>query len=440
MTDRRESPSRTRPWSGSAGRNPPEIAESRRLAVHVNIVKLMLLAALTPPVVAGIAQRASMLGGLQSTDAIVAVTATVGSLCAVIGALGLGRLADTGSASLRARWWWVLLGAAVGTTGLIVLSLGTTQGTLIAGWACAQLGYSGAMAVLRAMLGKALPNHRRRGAVTLVLGGYIGIFVPLALLLVFPGSIWETTFGLAAVTLAVPLSIVLLRERSNSRPVSPRPKSAEFTFANNSSPPPTTAPREHRTFPLALLLTIHGAANLVMAAFLAYQPLDLAARVSSDGELPVQASVLVLGAALIGLLAASTLLLWKPELLANGRSVVIAAGFTLGVSLVLRIATDSMWIIVIAGVVSGIAVGLNTSALLNLALEIAPKGRDGRFLGMYSAMGAFGQLVGPMFALAVLNFTGATGYQGLFLILAAIPLLWAGALSISNRHDANRST
>lgn len=163
-------------------------AESRRIAIYVNVAKLTLLAALAPPVVAGIAERATTLGSGFDVTAVVAATASVGSVCAVLGALGLGALADVGRRAARGRWWWVVAGTTLGTAGLVLLSLGTSRTELICGWGAAQLGYSGAMAVLRTILADALPQHRRRGGVMVVLGSYGGLGVPLLVLLMFPGA------------------------------------------------------------------------------------------------------------------------------------------------------------------------------------------------------------------------------------------------------------
>src|SRR5699024_10233719 len=126
--------------------------------------------------------------------AITATTVSIGSLCAIAGALGLGALADVGARTVPSRWWWTLLGTGVGTVGLITLATGEARIALTLGWAAAQLGYSGAMAVLRVILAAALPTQRRRGAVVAILGGYGGMVIPLAILINAPGSVWETTF------------------------------------------------------------------------------------------------------------------------------------------------------------------------------------------------------------------------------------------------------
>src|SRR5690625_3655054 len=179
-------------------------------AVSVNVAKLTLLAALAPPVIAGIAQRASVLGDGFDTAAIVATTVSAGSASAIAGALLLGFLADTGSASVRSRWAWTTVATFIGTAGLILLSVSDSRATLIVGWMLAQAGYSGAMTVLRVILADALPEHRRRGAAIVVLGSYGGLVLPLVMLLLFPSRLWETTFGLAVLSLAVPVVMVTL--------------------------------------------------------------------------------------------------------------------------------------------------------------------------------------------------------------------------------------
>ena len=455
----------------------PTERDSRRIAIFVNLAKITLLAALAPPVVAGIAQRATLLadgagGAGLDTAALVAGTVSTGSICAVLGALGLGRLADTGRATVAARWGWVLAGTVIGTAGLAILVLGTSLHALVAGWATAQLGYSGAMAVLRAILASALPTHRRRGAVVVVLGGYGGLLIPLALLVAFPDGIWETTFGLAAASLVVPIVFLAGTRRRIARdspaersapkqapgrfpgelpgdaaPGAPAPGEPRAAAASRASPraiPAGPADRPGRPLPGAALFAIQCAANAVIAAFLSYHPLDLAERAAHDAQFPVRASVWVILAAVLGLLAATGALLVRPRLLAESRRVIVAAGVLLALSLVLRAICEPLPLVAFAAALSGAAVGLNNSALLAGALESAPPHRHGRSLGVFSAAGALGQFIGPLAALGVLSIIAiggsdpdnAPGYRALFLLLAVLPATWAVVAAKWGRREA----
>lgn len=428
--------------------------DSRRIAVLVNLAKIALLAALAPPVVAGIAQRAILLGGGVGLDTatIVATTVSTGSVCAVVGALGLGLLADIGRATTRSRWGWVLAGTAVGTAGLLLLALSPSLPSLIGGWAAAQFGYSGAMAVLRAVLAAALPTHRRRGAVVAVLGGYGGLLIPLGLLLAFPGGVWQTTFGLAAASLLIP-AVALAGARRFTAPHREHTTAslggpwrgsgaaeASATPASNASigasDPPRDAPAprgpDPSRLPAAALLVIQCAANVVLAAFLSYHPLDLVERAAEDAHFPVRASVWVLVAAVLGLLGAAGALLARPALLADSRRLVVLAGALLAFSLVLRSASEPLPLVALAAALSGAAVGLNSSALLAGALDAPRPERRGRSLGLFSAAGALGQFVGPIAALGLLSLVtrGAgtadvAAFRVLFLLLALIPAVWA---------------
>ncbi|MGO1538924.1 MAG: MFS transporter [Leucobacter sp.] len=407
-----------------------ELTRSRRTTIAVNVAKALLLAALTPPIVAGIAQRATALGSGMDAAAVVTFTATAGALCAVIGAAGLGALSDLGRPTAFTRWGWVLLGTIVGTVGLIVLSFGDFPLALTVGWGAAQLGYSGAMAVLRVILASAVPSHRRRGAVAAVLAAYVGMLIPLLILLVLPGRLWETTFSLAALSLLVPI-IFLVGARSMPEHHDP---DVEGT-ATEAAPDVPGSQRVSRT----ALLVVQAAANIVMAAFLSYHPLDLAERADADEGFPVRASVWVLIAAVAGLMFASTLLMRRPELLANGQRVLVMGGGILSLSLIIRAVSEPLPLIALAAMLSGVAVGMNSSALLALALETGTPERRGKFIGMYSAAGALGQLVGPVVALGVLGVTASlapgAGYRWVFLVLAAVPLLWATILALQSRRS-----
>lgn len=397
---------------------------SLRTAIAVNIAKLTLLAALAPPVIAGIAQRSSKLGEGLDTAAIVATTVSLGSVGAIIGALLLGFLADTGSASARARWAWISVATAVGTAGLGMLSTSESRATLTVGWMFAQVGYSGAMAVLRVVLADALPEHRRRGAVIVVLGSYGGLVLPLVMLLLFPTRIWETTFGLALLSLVVPLVMVTFFTRQRIRNAGRAEDDGETGHVVQSSSPIS------RTW----LLVIHFAANLVVTIFLSYHPLELAERAGS--EVRVQATVAIVTCAVIGILLSTGVLLWKPALLANSAGMIAFAGALLGTSLVLRAAVESFWLVAFTAFLSGVAVGLNSSALFAAALEQARKKHGGKLMGAYSAAGATGQVIGPMLALGILYlltheqgvFEVGTEFKALFMVLALLPFGWAAAM------------
>lgn len=436
--------------------------ESRRTAVAVNIAKIALLAALAPPVIAGIAERASTFDEGTDVAALVAYTVSLGAISAVIGALGLGALADLGRGSITAKWGWVTVATAVGTTGLMLLALSPTQSTLIAGWVMAQLGYSGAMAVLRAILAHTLPTHRRRGAVVVVLGSYGGLFLPVVILLFLPDSIWVTTFVLAIASLLVP-AVFLFQgaSRKSTMLIQRAGQQGRFT----QEPDPVTGPQNNEAHPSTAdsadtgltetpqtplpriwLLLIQCASNIVITVFLTYHPLELASRATDNADFPVRASVWVVAMALMGLVTSTSILLWKPKLLANSVRVVSLAGFIIAVSLVLRSLAESTPVIALAAILSGAAVGLNSSALFSAALDAARNRSGGKLMGLYSAAGALGQFVGPMIALAVLKATtdsrlfaaDEAGYRTLFLFLAAIPLTWAIGCALKNhRHPSH---
>ncbi len=420
---------------------------SRRLAVLVNIAKIALLAALAPPVVIGIAQRAMQLGGGSDVSAIVAFTVSTGSIGAVLGALSLGFFADWRRPSVRSRWAWVACGASLGTAGLLVMASSSSAVSLVGGWFAAQFGYSGAMAVLRALLASALTQHRRRGAVVIVLGAYGGLLIPLGVLLVYPNAIWETTLGLAAASLAIPLLVLSgarprVAESAGSPGAPSRGRARTAPARTRSIAMPT---RARRSVPRPALLLIQCASNVVVAAFLSYHPLDIAMRIDASG-FPVSASIQILLGAVAGLVVTSGVLLRFPRVLAYSAPLIATAGAVLALSLVLRASSDSLLMIACAAFLSGAAVGLNNSALLGAALEAAPPQHHGRFLGAFSAAGALGQFIGPLIALGVLAVTAAGpfvsfddpgGFRTMFLCIAVVPVAWTiGILALLPRTSA----
>ena len=430
---------------------------SRQTAVLVNLVKVALLAALAPPVVAGISDRATRFGAPTDPATVVGVAISLGAIGAVLGAVVIGRCADLGRGTHRSRWAWVAAGAAIGTAGLGLAAVSTSPATLIGGWILAQLGYSGAMAVLRALLASVRQTHLRRGAVAVVFAAYGGLTIPLVLLLLFPTAVWETSLGLAALALIAPLLTIACfppartgaaldatldvasdagRDAGPAPQPAPRPASGPASRSAAPSPVPGATRSRGRAAGVFLLQCLSTA---VIAALIAYNPLDLNARISA-GSFPTAASTWVLIAAVLGLVGATAVLFWLPALLASSRVILVTAGVLLAMSLVMRAVSDTLALTIGAAVLSGIAVGANNSALLSAALEMAPAGRQGRFIGLFSAAGALGQFVGPLLGLAILRFgsplqvldlPSSHPYSLLMITLAMLPLGWSIALTIA---------
>ncbi|UOQ60845.1 MFS transporter [Leucobacter rhizosphaerae] len=394
---------------------------SFRVAFFVNLAKLTLLAALTPPVAVGIAARATDIASGLEVAGIVAVTMSTGSICAIIGALLVGRIADIGSASAFRRWTLVLAATVVGTLGLVIAVTGVSPGALLVGWGIAQGGYSGAMAVLRALLATALPRHRSRGAVIMILGAYVGLALPLGVLLVAPELVWQTTFVLSLVSCAVPAMFLFFAPQ--------RAGSGAQLGASPISESAVSAP-VRRVHP-ALLLASQLCVSAVAAAYLAAHALELAAR-SEDGDaVPVQMAVGLLIAAIAGLVCATAALYARPRFVSHARGCILVSSLVLMVSLGLRGFAEAVAVVGVSAFVSGFAIGILNSVLLAAALEAAPPGRDGRFIGAFSASGAAGQFVGPLLGLGVVFAATAlvpglftdNPYRTLMLVLAAVALV-----------------
>lgn len=431
MTDQR---------SRAVGAPTPE-ESSRRTAVRVNVEKLLLLAALTPFVVAGISQRATALVGGDEAARVVALTVAAGAACAVLGALGFGWLGDRGEDPGRRRWRWVIVAVLVGTAGLFTAMIPSLP-ALVAGWAVAQFGYSGAMALLRTLLASTATAHRRRGSVVMVLGAYLGAFIPIVLLIALPGGIWAISAATAVLCVSYPL-LVLARGAGEPGRL-PEAGRAGEPEASRTSPVQrrdvATGGTDRRgRIPAPLLLLVQCASSAVVAAFLTYHPLDLERRLGLSGDGFVRASAVVLAAALAGLLITGVTLLLRPRVLGSARTLLICAALLLGASIGLRGIADALPLIVFAAFLSGVAVGANSSTLLVAALEAAPPDRAGRFIGAYSAAGALGQFIGPLLGLLLLGaVAGApTDFPLLFLGLAALPGLWALLIALVRVPDGS---
>ncbi len=393
------------------------------LATRVNLAKLLSLAALVPPATVGIAQRAAELSAPGTEASLVAWTSALGSLAGVVGALLLGRIADLRGASAAMRWTVVVCGGAAGLCGIALMTVAASPVLLGAGWILAQLGCSGAMAVLRALLGDALPVQRRRGATVMVALTYLGAFLPILVLIALPGSVWATAIAFAVLAVVVPAA-ALLRERgaASARPGASRSRGAGAPGGDEDperAAPHAADPVRHpsddaRRLPWPLLLAVHFTAHLVLSAYLAYHSLAIAARDHAEwGDATVRFSALAIAAALLGLLGSVGALLARPRHLSRTHDLLILSGVLLSASIALRpFAGPAVLLVLLA--CSGAAVGLSSSALFVAALDDSPALRRGRRLGVHSALAPFGQFAGSLLGLLVVEASPDSGYRVLF--------------------------
>lgn len=418
----------------SAGRDGVDArsgaARSWRLALQVNMVKLLGLACLAPPATIGIAQRADLMLSPGGEAAAVAMISSLGILCAAAGALTLAHLSDRHPDSPRWHWGLVLLASTMGLAGLLVLSGADSIWALGAGWMVGQAGFSGAMAILRTLLSFAEPVQRRRGAVMMILFTYLGAFLPILVILIFPGSVWITTVAFAVLATAAPA--LLIRRADRRRPRNPEGPASLAVRADSGSGALTgTAPvaalrRPAAVVPWPVLLLVHFLANALFGAYVAYHSLGIAVRLGGTwGNDAVRLGMFVLAAALIALMLTTCVLLARPTLLTHPARLIIIAGVVLAASVLLRAATDSMLILVVALFGAGVAVGMNSSAVFTAVLESSRADRVGRRIGAYSACGLVGQLVGPPLGLMVINLSAdGQGYRTMFAALAVYPAIW----------------
>ncbi|WP_156760265.1 MFS transporter [Microbacterium karelineae] len=393
-----------------------ERSSSSSLVFRVNAAKLLALAALVPPATIGIARRASELSGPGDDAETIAFASTAGSVAAVIGALALGALADIGAATPRMRWLVVLGGTCAGFAGLAFMAGAESPGSLIAGWGVAQLGFSGAMAVLRALIGDALPGQRRRGATVMVLFSYLGAFLPILILLAFPGTLWMTTLALAALAVVIPLTALGVPRLPPMADASPASRHADGDDPRGA---------HDVTLPWPLVLFAQLGMNVLLSAYLAYHSAEIASRTGEAwGDSTVQLSSLTLLAGILGLLTVASILLVRPRLLGNAHAILISAGLVFSVGVGLRPFAEAVPALLAVVLLSGAAVGAISTTLFATALEGAPRTRLGRRLGLYSALGPLGQIAGRLLALAILRASSdETAYRHLFPALALVPIL-----------------
>lgn len=389
--------------------------ETRMLGLQVNLTKFFLLAALVPPATVALARRASEIEGAAAAAGWTAASIAVGSGSAIVGALLAGWAADLGTRSARSRWGVLFGGTVLGVFALAWMSLAHSGWELAAGWGLAQAGLSGAIAVSRALLTHVPAVRRERNAVVMIVVASVGILIPIALLMLLPGSAWWTSVGLALFAVAV-AAIALVRTP---------PSAAVLDRPRSSAPAPGPDPAEASRMSWGAVLVLGFSSQVALSAYLTYHPLDVVARLGLGWDQATQAGTLVLGVALLGLVGASVVMLILPGVLRRPLPLLSIAGVLLASGLILRAMSTSLALLAIAGLLSGIAIGVSTTVLFTAALALATSERAGRRLGVYSAVTGIGSLIGPSLVLgAVIAIRGVPDYSALFLLLALIPLSW----------------
>lgn len=394
---------------------PPD--ETRMLGLKANLAKFFLLAALVPPATVAIARRASEIGGPDSAAGWTALSIAVGSGSGIAGSLLAGWAADRGRRSARSRWWVLLGGTVLGVLALAWMSFARTGGELAAGWGLAQAGLSGAIAVSRALLTHVPAVRRERSAVIMIAISSVGLLVPLGLLILLPGSAWITSICLALCAVAV-AAIALRRPSLPAAGASRAPATAPAPARDGAR---TATPR----MSWGSVLALGFSAQVALSAYLTYHPLDVVARLGLEWDQAVRTGALVLAVALVGLVGASVVMMVFPRVLRRTLPLLSLGGALLLSGLILRAMTASLAPLMLAGLLSGIAIGISTTLLFTAALALTTSERAGWRLGVYSAVTGIGQLIGPSLALgAVIAITGTPDYSALFLLLALIPSGW----------------
>ena len=406
-------------------------AQSRSLVIQLNLAKLLALAVLVPAATVGISQRAVEMVPDDAQAGLVAVTTTVGACCGIVGAVLFGRFTDRVASSVRGRWWCVVVGASSAGVGITLMMFASTPWMLVIGWGAAQIGCSGAMSVIRAMLGFTQPTQRRRGATVMIALTYLGAFIPILILIVFPNTVWETSLVLALLAIAIPL-LAAVRSGDLNRFAAYTPDAApesQFGGAHRTG----RVPRE-RSLPWPVVLLTQCGLHVTLSAYLAYHALDIAESARGDWESSAtQMTLLTLAAALLGLLLTSTVLLIRPALLGSIPRLLILSGVVLMASIALRPYAQGPELVVLL-FLSGVAVALTSASLLLAALSAGLKERLGQRIGLYSAVTPIGQLAGPPLGLLIIHVSPeAAGYNNLFLVVACIPLFWSILVFVTQR-------
>jgi MFS family permease len=233
----------------------------------------------------------------------------------------------------------------------------------------------------------------------------------------------------AAVTLAAAVVWLLLlpETRGIPRPLRSRREAPDPASIASPSPPTTS----HNRLALATASVLYGVNRLVFAGVLAATfALLLEERV---GVVAVAGLILPLTTLTGGLSAArlafgmtaSPLVGWISDLCGD-RWLLAGSALAIGAVSVAWMGVGVGVAVVLAALLSAIAMGALQTLVTALAGDHSPTGRRGQAMGLLNTVGDLGSAVGPLMAYALLPLIGLSGVFGLCALVMALMIGWVG--------------
>ena len=414
------------------------MTEVARRVLALGGLRALVMAALTAPSVVGLSLLVIQRVGADRAPEVLVTISVLGSAVAMVANPLCGWGADRWPGRGGSRRWWLIVGAAVGLAGSLMVATATEAWALAAGWMIAQAGYNGCFGALNALVSTLLSARwHQRAAGIFSASAYLGTLPGLAI-----AALAADRLAIMILTLpVVALVVIVIAAPFLPSPLKPStsppatqvsgeagPARASAVWARLLSPGVRRALRGPFVTVVALRVVIAAelSAGLTFAVYMALDRWSMTGAEAAGFAVTMS----VVGSA--GIVVASLLLAlpWSRRL--SERTWLVVALVGIAASSVGRGFAFEVPVFLVVTFIAGLAIGLGVTATRSAAHAALPPDESGLGLGLLNVGNTLGPIVGPVLAGNALGlglFAGfGDDYVGMFVVLAlpallAIPLV-----------------
>ncbi|MBC9714739.1 MFS transporter [Streptomyces sp. TRM66268-LWL] len=381
-----------------------------RLIFGLAFAQFGVMVTLLTPVMVTLALRVAQIVPEADRGAALGQVLSLGAVLAIIANPVVGGLSDRTTSRFGRRRPWLIGGMLAAFAGLLVIALGGSVLTLMAGWTLAQIGGNAALTAVTAGIPDFVPEHQRARV-----SGVVGMMTSLSMI---AGTGLANAFSSQlALAFLVPgllglAGVVTLCVVMKDRPAAPgafAPYSVK-EFGRSF----WVSPRKHPDFAwnfAGRFLVFVG-----ISCVTSYQAYFLMDRLGYDGD--EVANKLFLGTLVmvVAVVAGSLLGGQLSDRSGRRKPYVLGASLVLGAGLALIAFAHSFPMFLLALVVFGFGEGLYLSVDVALAAAVLPDPEQAaKDMGVLNIGNALPQSLVPIIAPAILGLGGGGNYGALFL-------------------------
>ncbi|MCS5723032.1 MFS transporter [Herbiconiux sp. CPCC 203407] len=388
-------------------------------------VNLVVLGALTAPVVTGLPLLIARLVPEGERTGVLAFVTVCGAIASVVANPLFGLASDRTPGRFGRRRPWLLGGVVLGFGATVLVLNAGSVAALAVGWVLAQTAYNASLAAVAALLGDQVEEQRRASASGIFgAAAFLGTLPPLALAALVPDRLDIVMLTMPTAALAVGFIACLVIRDTPLAQV----RRTSLTGSARRLGLRGLELRRYSLFGWVWLqrFMLQLAFSLVTTFTLYFVAVRFV--LSPEGASPAVAVTTLIGGAGIVLSALVT------GFVASRRGrygpFIVAASLGLAAAAALRALAPDVPVLWAGAALGGVALGAFYAVDLALALRAIPAGRSGTFLGVFNIAETIPQAIAPAVALGLLALAGPDpvtetpeNYTALYLAAGGVALL-----------------